>query len=190
MFHRRKSANPRSRRALQGPGARRSRPAVSSAPRPEAVLGLVDGLDPLLLLQAGQSVLAEAGRLQLALELAPALQALGRKLAARDGLFDSAAGLAAVAAVAEAAARGQLLDVGEGGAETLLSLPELELAHAGGVQDQPAAGQQEELPVGRGVASAVVALPHRADPLGVTAEEAVDQRRLAHPRRAEDADRL
>src|SRR6266545_3936287 len=128
-------------------------------PRGETVLRLMDGLDALLFAQAGEPVLAEADLRQLALELAPALQAFGRELTARHGRFHRASGLAAVTAVAEAAPRGQLLDLGEGGAEPLAGLPELQLAHARRVEDETAAGKHEELPVGRGVAPAVVARP-------------------------------
>src|SRR5262245_17065901 len=91
-----------------------------------------------LLLQAREIVLAEMELPQLALELAVALQAPGRQLAALRRGFDGAAGLALVPAIGEAAALGERLDVGEGGLDALVSLPELDLAQARRVDDQAA----------------------------------------------------
>ena len=73
-----------------------------------------------------------------------------------DGRGDRAAGLGAVRAVAEPALGGQLGDVGVGGVDALGVVVEAELPHAGGVDEQPAAGQQVQLAGGGGVPAAAV----------------------------------
>ena len=73
-----------------------------------------------------------------------------------------AAGLAGVTAVAEAAALADRLDVGERAGDRFARVPQLQLAHAGRVDQDAAAGQQHELTAGRGVAAAAVGLAHFA----------------------------
>ena len=67
---------------------------------------------------------------------------------------DRAARLGSVAAIAEVAAGGEGVDVGEGVLEA--AFPELHLAHARRVDEQPAARQIEQLAVRRGVAAALI----------------------------------
>src|SRR4051812_6327737 len=153
-------------------------------------LGLVEDLVLLLFLETGQLVLADVDLPQLALELAVALQALRRQLAAPGRGLDRAAGLPLVPAVGEAAALGQLLDLGEGRLDPLVPLPELDLPHSGGIDEQPAGGGAEELAVGGGVPAAVVPLADLACTLDLAPEQAVDQGRLADARGAEQPDRL
>src|SRR5689334_46280 len=90
-------------------------------------------------------------------ELAEAGEALGG-----DSGGDRAAGLVGVAAVAEPAALGERGDVVEcevrgGGGGVGLGQPLAELAHAGRVDPQAAAGAGEQLAPRRGVAAALVA---------------------------------
>src|SRR5262249_43513285 len=97
---RRRSPRPhRSPRRLTLPGPR------AALPRPDLPLPR-----PLL---AEPGVLAQRDRAQLTLELAPAVETLARQLAGLDRGEHGAPGLVHVRAVGEAAARGELLDVGE-----------------------------------------------------------------------------
>jgi len=83
--------------------------------------------------------------------------------------------------VGEPAVLGQLLDVGEGQRQALVRLVQADPAQPRRVDDHSAAGQEQQLPVHRGVPSAPVGL---ADPAGGherAARQGVDQRRLAGP---------
>jgi hypothetical protein len=93
-----------------------------------------------------------------------------------------------VAAVAEAATGGEPGDVLEGGVETLLGVPELELADPRVVDQQGAVGQPDQLAVGGGVAPAVVPLAHLGGRHHRLAVQRVDQGRLAGARRADQGD--
>ena len=122
-------------------------------------------------------------RLQLALQLRVALPALPRQRAVGERLADRAAGLLIVGAVGEAAAPRDLLDVAEGLLE--VGVPELQLAHPGRVEDDAAAGQQDQLAVGRRVPARLVVLAHLLRREQLLADERVDDRRLADAGRAE-----
>ena len=98
---------------------------------------------------------------ELALQLRVALPASEVELAGRERRPNRAARLGAVRAVVEAAAEHELLDVGERLAEALRRIPELELPQAGRVDDEPAARQQDELPVRRRVPALAVVLADR-----------------------------
>ena len=125
----------------------------------------------------------------LALQLGEAGGPLGRQAAGGHRRLDRAAGLLVVGAVAEAAQLGQRGDVGEGALEALVAAPEPQLAHARGVDDEAALRQHQQLAVGRGVpALAVVA--DLGDGQALVPEPAVDQRRLADPRGADQRGRL
>ena len=86
-------------------------------PRPRAALARPELPLPRLLLPQPR-VLAQCDRTQLALELAPAVQALARKFPGFDRGEDGAFRLVHVRAVAEATVRGELLDVGKGRVES------------------------------------------------------------------------
>ena len=111
----------------------------------------------------------------LALEPAVGLQPLGR-----DGARHRAPGLARVAAVGEAAAARQRLDVGEHAGQAVGLLPDPRELQPRGVDDRAAAGQRHELAPGRGVAAAVVGLADRAG-RARAAGQRVEQRGLADP---------
>src|SRR6185503_14552751 len=98
----------------------------------------------------------------LPLQLAIALEPRLGEHAARDGDNDGAARLAGMAAIAEAAALADRLDVGERAGDSLAGLPQLQLAHARGVDQDAAAGEQHELTARRRVPPAAVALAHLA----------------------------
>src|SRR5205814_5306621 len=142
---------------------------------------------PLPLLLAAQArVRADRDRAQLALELQPAGVSLPRQLARPQSRLHGAVRLRVVRAVVEAAGERELLDV----RERLLdgsgaAVPELELAEPGSVDDDPAAGQEDELAVRRRVASFVVVHARFLDCHQLAAREAVDERRLADAARAE-----
>jgi len=102
-------------------------------------------------------------------------EALGVEVADFGGGADGAAGLGLVAAVAEFALRGELVDVGEGAFQALRGVPELKFAHAGRVDEDAAAGDEEKLARGGGVAATVVGLANGAGELAVFAEDGVDE---------------
>jgi hypothetical protein len=89
---------------------------------------------------AGPCIEAALEPAELALELAPAVEALAWQSSASQRLADCAAGLALVRAVAEAAGRGQRRHVLEGLLEALRDVPELQLAEARRVEYEPTAG--------------------------------------------------
>src|SRR5207244_9448645 len=125
-------------------------------------------------------------RTQLALELAPAVEPLARQLAGLHRREHGAARLVHVRAVAEAAIGCELLDVGKGRVQRgSADVPQLKLAEAGRVDYEPAAGQDEQLAVRRGMAALVVVLARLARDHHLLAEPEVDERRLADARRAE-----
>src|SRR5215208_3818198 len=88
-----------------------------------------------------------------------------------------AARLRGVPAIAEVAAGRERVDVGEGVIEA--AFPELHLAHARGVDEQPATRQLEQLAMRGGVAAAGIGDTDFGGPLPFVAAQAVDQRRLA-----------
>src|SRR5262249_60780320 len=104
-----------------------------TVPGPGAALaGSQPPLPSLLLPQ--QDVVAHRDRAQLALELAPAVQALARQLPGLDRCEDGAFGLVRVCAVGEAAVRCEFFDVREGRIQSgRVDGPELQLSKAGGV---------------------------------------------------------
>jgi hypothetical protein len=93
-----------------------------------------------------------------------------------------------IPAVAEVAAGGEGVNVGEGIVEA--AFPQLDLAHPRGVDEKAAAGQFEQLAMRGGVPAARVGGPHFGGPLPLVAAQPVDQRRLADARRAEEGNRL
>ena len=82
---------------------------------------------------------------QLALERPVALPAVARERAVGEGGPHGAARLGLVPAVGEPAVRGELGDVVERVVETVVADPEMHLAHAGVVDEEPAAGEEDEL---------------------------------------------
>src|SRR3954447_523670 len=122
---------------------------------------------------------------RLGLQLAPGAVPRRVQTAVVDRRRHGAPGLAAVPAVAEPAVGREQRDVGVGGVHAVLVVVQGELAHAGGVDQQPAVGQPVQFPRGRGVPAAAVALP---DPTGVGEDatgERVHQAGLADAGRAD-----
>src|SRR4051812_18487258 len=147
-------------RAEEGPGAR-------------LLLGPGPGVDPQQL------------PLDLPLQLAPGDEARRVQRAVVDGGRNRAAGLGPVPAVPEPAVGGELGHVGVGDVDAVRVVVERQLAHAGGVDQQAAAGQQVQLAGGGRVPAAPVA---RADlPRGChrPAGERVGQAGLADAGRAD-----
>src|SRR5690242_7031658 len=132
--------------------ARKPRFALAYAPAlPPGVLSRVGGqFLPALLPCCVEALVGLGGyRLELALELAPAADAVEGECSVVDGREHCAAGLAGVCAVAEAAVGGQRLDVLERRGH--VPVPELQLAEPGCVDGERAAGQVHELAVRRRV---------------------------------------
>lgn len=72
-----------------------------------------------------------------------------------------------------------MVDVGEGALEAFCGVPELKFAHAGRVDEDAAAGYEEELARSGGVASAIVGVADGIGELAVLAEDGVDERGFA-----------
>jgi hypothetical protein len=101
---------------------------------------------------------------------------------------DGAAGLLVVAAVVELAGAEEGLDVGEGPADALGHVGELDLAQSRGVEQDGACGGEEHLPRRGGVAAAAV-LADLLCGLHLPAEDAVHQSGLAGARGAQERHR-
>src|SRR6185437_12910912 len=151
----------------------RGRTASASLPLPPAARR-VRPLDRPAAALAAQLRLQRAGLLlALVAQLEVVAPALRRQFAAVERGLHCAARFAAVAAVGEAAGRGQFLDVGEQ-VEVLLT-GELQLAHAGGVDQAAAGGQLQQRAVRGGVAAAAVVVAHRTGGHLVDAEQGVGE---------------
>src|SRR2546423_7873761 len=153
--------------------------AMACKLRGRAASPLLDGAIERLLLLAlagpGPLVLKEGHPFHLPLELAPALQSLGRKRAVVEGGDHRAAGLTVVAAVAEPATSQQSVDLGEGPLHAIVGLPQKEAAEAGRVDEDASARRREQVAVGRGVATAAVRLTDGRRLLHVGPEDPVDE---------------
>src|SRR5215207_4562777 len=133
------------------------------------------------LLGPGAGVDPQQLAVRLRLQLAPGGEPRRVEPAVVDRRGDRAPGLAAVAAVAEPAGGGQLGDVGVGGLDPVGVVVERQLPHAGGVDEQPAAGQHVQLAGGGGVPAAPV-LTDLVRPRDGAAGQCVGQAGLADPR--------
>src|SRR5918999_3911846 len=105
-------------------------PALRMPSRPALAAPLLAGvrLEPL--------VLAHGEGMELALKLAIARIAVAVERSVGERAAHSASGLPFVAAVVEVTLLRERLDVTEGRVETLADVPELELAHAGCIEQQ------------------------------------------------------
>src|SRR5688572_28731441 len=90
---------------------------------------------------------------KLTLELLVARPARERERAVVERRLHRATRLRPVGAVGEAALRGELFHVGERLGDAVRRLPELQLPHPRGVEDETATGKQDELAVRGRVAS-------------------------------------
>src|SRR5204863_8889793 len=133
-------------------------------------------------LPSQQDVAARLERLELALQLQVALTALARERPVFERRTDRAARLRTVRAGGEAAPPRDLLDVSERVLE--VGVPELQPADLRRVEDDSAAGEQDQLAVRCRVPAAVVVLAHLARGKHLLADEHVHERRLADTRRA------
>ncbi len=89
-------------------------------------------------------------------EFPVALPARFREGTGGEGLLNGAGVFDGVTAIAKAAGGGERGDFVEDLVERLLAGPELELAHAGGIDERAAFGEEDELAVGGGVAAAAI----------------------------------
>ena len=125
------------------------------------------------------------GGRKLVAELQVVLPALGIEPAVRQRRAHGATGLALMAAIAEAALLRERFDVGELAFGKVFLAGQLDLAHAGRI-DQAATGRQhDQRAVRRRVAAAAVVLAHGVRRLARFAEQRIRQRRLADAGRAD-----
>lgn len=89
-------------------------------------------------------------------QLVKVFEAVFFELMGSNGFADGTAGFGLVAAIAEFAGAREGFDVGESGFEAYGGVPELEFAHAGCVDEDAAARNDEELARGGSVAAAIV----------------------------------
>lgn len=101
--------------------------------------------------------------------------ALGGQSAGGKRGLDGAAGFGDVGAVGEAAAEGEGGDVVEGVVDGLGGVPELEFAHAGGVDEEGAGGGEDEFAAGGGVAAFAIFFADLAGGQGIVAGEGVNE---------------
>ena len=120
---------------------------------------LVNRSELAFVFQLRELVLAPLVMRQLALQLAKRLEPLRLEPALVGRPPHGASRLLLVPAVAEVAVGGQRVDVAERILEP--ALPELHLAHARRVDEQPPAGQPQELAVGRRVTAPLILVAHR-----------------------------
>jgi hypothetical protein len=114
------------------------------------------------------------------IQLAEALEPAPGELPGRDCGDHRAAGFVAVAAVAEPAVGGEVRDVRKG-LRQAAAVPQLQLAHARRVDQQPGVGQENQLAVGAGVPAPAVPVPDFLRAQQFLSHKAVDDRRLPHP---------
>jgi hypothetical protein len=114
------------------------------------------------------------------IQLAEALEPAPGELPGRDCREYRATGFVAVPAVAEPAVGSEVGDVRKG-LRQAAAVPQLQLAHARRVDQQPAAGKENQLAIRAGVAAAAVPVPDFLRAQQLVSHEAVDDRRLPHP---------
>lgn len=114
----------------------------------------------------------------LTLEFLVAGQTFGAQRAIANRPSDRTAGFSLVAAVAEPAGRGEIGDLVERCIHALVRPGHFQRADAGGVDEQRAARQDEQLAMGGRVPAPRVVLADGAGDLAVLAEQGVDERRL------------
>ena len=127
-------------------------------------------------------------RVELDVETPVVVDARRVDVAADHGGLHRASRFAVVRAIPEAALRRERLDVGKGQAHAFVGIPQRDRTQAGRVDEHPAARKHDELARGRGVPAALIGGAHRARGLHVVADETVDERGLAHARRADERD--
>src|SRR5215207_2535836 len=142
--------------------------AKAKSPAFGVPLGPSEATSRLPLLGLQPLVLPDRKRPYLSLQLAIACVALAFERAVHERALDRAPGLTFVRAVGEAALGSQRLDVAEGRAEALVRIPELQLTHPRGIEQQAAAGQDDQL-ASRGRVSAAPVAAEAADRLHVLA---------------------
>src|SRR5918996_57883 len=142
----------RARRSTSGAG-RRSIGSVRAPPeRPREAPPLLPRL------RARPWVALQVEVTQLPQQLAVALEPFRGEAAVLHGGEDRTPRLALVGAVGEPTPRGEVGDVRKSPVDAPVGIPEAELPHAGRVEDEAAAGEQDQLPVrGRVPALAVAA---------------------------------
>ena len=90
-------------------------------------------------------------------QLTEAREPLPPQLSVLHSRLHRAARLGVVSAIVEAAAVGERRDIVEGLTDSVLGRPESDVAHPGGVDQQPAAREGDELTVGGRVPSPTIA---------------------------------
>src|SRR5579864_6116104 len=113
---------------------------------------------------------------ELALQLAVGIPARPIQRTVGQRRLNGTAGLRAMPAIVKAARRRQRLDIGERRRDAAVCVPQAKLTHAGGVEDQRAVGQQDQLAMRRRVAAKRVASNNRLRLHQRLAGERIDQR--------------
>lgn len=103
-----------------------------------------------------------------------------------EGFEDGTTGFAGVGAGAQVTADSQFGDFGKSLGQSAIGDPQVEFAEAGGVDDQSAAGEEDEFAPGGGVTSFAVLFPDFEGGLDGLAVQAVDQTGFADPGRADE----
>jgi hypothetical protein len=122
---------------------------------------------------------------ELALQLGIAAPAAPIEAPVGQRGLHGAAGLGLVGTIAEAAALRQRLDIRKGRGHPGIGLPEAQLAHARGVQNEAPVGQEHELAMGGGVAPARIVFAGGPGRHQGRAGQRIDEARFARARAAE-----
>src|ERR1051326_3921885 len=120
------------------------------------------------------------------LQLAVTRQAVDRQRSVFDRRHDRASRLRGVPAVAKPAILRDRFDVRERSGHGLSRIPQLELAHSGRIDQNPAARKHHQLAARARVAPPAVALADLARAKALLANQRVRDRRLADAGRAEE----
>src|SRR5262245_47225875 len=152
------------------------RPLLPASLRPRSLFGhLRKFLPPVFLNPLRELILAAGQMIKLSLQFQVVFEARGVERARLQSFAHGATRLGLVLAVAEVTLSGQFLDIFKSGFNALFDVPQLQFAHARGVQDQRSVGNRDQFAVARRVPASVVLFPDFLDPLPVETQQSVDQ---------------
>ena len=114
-------------------------------------------------------------------QFAVVLESGRRQRTGPDCRLHRTARFAKVLAIREAAAFGKSLNIFKSSLDAFIGLPELDLAHPWGVDDETVVGEADQFAVAGGMKATVVAGPDPVDRLSILTEELVEQGRFADP---------
>jgi hypothetical protein len=111
-------------------------------------------------------------------QFAVVLESGRRQLAGPDCRLHRTAWFAKVLAIREAAAFGKGLNIFKSSLNAFIGLPELDLAHARGIDDETVVGEANQFAVAGGMKATVVSGADPVDRLTILSEELVEQGRF------------